>query len=405
MPLLNVTVKNFKQTGILPTDSTSLQQDQTTGASSPAYTTLAKSALITLTPNAADAPNDAGGEGYWTIGTNNITIGGITGQASGYWLWYGPEIGSGETGSQGGYWCHSSNKLKDTEYDPGGGASGGFGNFNGQYCHWVGGTFTCVDSSYSYKIGHDFWKYHLKGVSGGEPYEPTHGLSQTYYRHWNREELQDIYDSATSAMLESTDYTTAGVPYGVLEQALDNWSPHIHSIVAVNSMPLLGTNASNFKAQQGNKVFIIVILNDGVTGQDIIDAGGVLTVDIDGGPEFIEFDIPVPENDDWDIDDLDIGTTSEWFEQTNDDSTNIDFEDGDDADEIIDDGNFVNEIIDLSLDGYDDGEADADLTVDTSGDENGDGWGDAGLTDDAIDGEEVNNTTDYDSVAEDDSNR
>ena len=28
-----------------------------------------------------------------------------------------------------------------------------------------------------------------------------------------------------------------------------------------------------------------------------------------------------------------------------------------------------------------------------------------GLTDDAIDGEEVNNTTDYDSVAEDDSNR
>ena len=170
-------------------------------------------------------------------------------------------------------------------------------------------------------------------------------------------------------------------------------------------MPLLGTNASNFKAQQGNKVFIIVILNDGVTGQDIIDAGGVLTVDIDGGPEFIEFDIPVPENDDWDIDDLDIGTTSEWFEQTNDDSTNIDFEDGDDADEIIDDGNFVNEIIDLSLDGYDDGEADADLTVDTSGDENGDGWGDAGLTDDAIDGEEVNNTTDYDSVAEDDSNR
>ena len=122
MPLLNVTVKNFKQTGILPTDSTSLQQDQTTGASSPAYTTLAKSALITLTPNAADAPNDAGGEGYWTIGTNNITIGGITGQASGYWLWYGPEIGSGETGSQGGYWCHSSNKLKDSEYDPGGGA-------------------------------------------------------------------------------------------------------------------------------------------------------------------------------------------------------------------------------------------------------------------------------------------
>tara|TARA_Y100001973_G_C5204164_1_gene340196 strand:- start:1802 stop:2983 length:1182 start_codon:yes stop_codon:yes gene_type:complete len=389
MPLLNVTVKNFKQYNIEATDTTTYSQPLTTGGPAPESNSLPRSGLITLTANSADPPNDAGGEGFWSIGAHDINIGGMTGSTSGYWLTYGPEIGSGLTGALGGYWTHASNKLKDTEYDPGGGAQAAHNYFNGDYCVFVGqsGTYTCYESTYNHKIGHDFWKYHLQGTTNGEAYEPTHGLSQTYYKYWDRADLvQQYWD--LDCINPDTVYQNS---CDTINANLAEWSVHIKRIVAVNSMPLIGPNTSQFKAQEGNKVFVIVVLEDGVTGQDIMDLNGTLSVNINGGPQFFEYDIPSPPIDDWDTSDDTIGTSTEWYDEYQDGDTIIDTPDGDDPDDIIEGDGSVDEIVEVDLEAAED---------ENEGDEYGDAWGSAGLTEAAVDEEEVNNTTDYDDLVE-----
>ena len=293
MPLLNVIVKNFHQGGISANSSTDPQQELTGWGNSlqwvdiPNSNTLAKAGMITLEPSSI-SENPSGAAGYYTIGTNDITISGHPGTAIGHWLTYEPYTSD----NYGAYWTTPGTPLQLTEYDPGGGGS--VNNYNSHPNNTVN-----PNQTYNHAIGHDFWKWALNGSYLGEPYEPTHGQPMTYYKYWNSP--------------PTGSYVTL-IAQGWDADAVGKWNENVDKVVAVNSMPL---NADG-TAQQGNKVFLIVILNNGISGSDLLgwDPPGKISVDIDGSPVFIEF-----END------------------SNSNNNNNDWEDDDPG--IIDDVNFT----------------------------------------------------------------
>jgi len=377
MPLLNVTVKNFKQENITAEFTTSTSDNYWGAASHLNQNSLARSGLITLTPSSSSENPTSGAEGYWSFGTNNLTISGNPGATQGAWLTYGNPYNNTMAPlsvREDAYWTTGNNPLLGTEYDPGGGGDA-VANFNSSSptASLVPGVgWVTIDQTYNYKIGHDFWKYNLQGNFLGENYEPTPGEPLTYYKVWTAQETMDSYSN-----------------YSWHDQYSSKWNVGIvDKVVAVNSMPLI-SGAGNYwgasenlnqQAQQGNRIFVIVILKTGITGQNIVDLGETISIDLDGTPVFIDFEDPTPPQTD----------QEDWFDVNNsgggDDYAWGSASDGGDADE--DSGSGSIEVGEL------------DITFSSSEDENdSNGWGNAGLTEDQYLGDEVNNTTSYNDLA------
>ena len=379
MPLINVKVKNFKQQNIQPTFST-------TGTEGVANSnTLAKACLITL-----EATDLVGGDnntnGYYTIGTNNITISGNPGQNRSDWLTYvNPYVGNPDAPSDA-YYTTPGMPLQFTEFAPGGGGNSTT-NFNssGSFLSITGpNQQTYVNQTYDHLIGHDFWRYHLTGGAFGESYEPTNGDPATYYKVWTKTMTTSDYANETWY----SDY-------------VDNWaqpSTLVNKIVAVNAMPLNPTgfgddNIADYVAQQGNKVFIIVILEEGVTGQDIINAGQSISIDIDGQAVFVEFTDTNPGNDTWGGDDVDDNLGNSDNDVPNTGVTPVDSGDGFDLEDLLE---GLQTTVNINI----------NLNVDNSGDDTSTGtvWGDEGLTMDQVtiisdEITNITNTTNYNTFA------
>tara|TARA_Y100001973_G_scaffold106368_1_gene183826 strand:+ start:2052 stop:3287 length:1236 start_codon:yes stop_codon:yes gene_type:complete len=319
MPLLNVTVTNFKQENITPNDTTSLVQvvpyegaPFTTGVTD--SNTLPRACLITLTPSAISENPISGAEGYFSIGTNDITISGLDGTTSGQWLTYGnPYNNDAITSNQDAYWTTPGMKLQFTEYDPGGGGS--LNNFTSSSptLSLESGQWELIDQVYDYKIGHDFWKANLEGTWLGEPYHPRPGQPATYYKYF----LPPTSDNETLA--------------GILEydiDAFENWDDKVQHIVAVNSMPL---NADG-TAPQGNRVFLIIVLKENITGSDLMIQNSTISIDIDGSPTFVDFENDIYDPDDWDGDDecpeCETGDNPSWTTSNEENSSTGDGGDG-----------------------------------------------------------------------------
>tara|TARA_Y100001963_G_scaffold154703_1_gene244085 strand:+ start:1335 stop:2654 length:1320 start_codon:yes stop_codon:yes gene_type:complete len=369
MPLTNVYIKNFKLDSFIVTDETSLQtyhelwqQGDPSGIAgnvNPAgqSNTLPRSVLITLNASSLSADNpNGGGEGYWSFGTKDLKIGDCTtwginnpdcvenseGIESGKWLFY-----VNYTDPVGAYYTHPACPLKNMEFDPGGGCHVSYWSSSGHYP-------TSVT-----KIGHDFWKSKLQGEYMGEPYEPTIGEPVTYYRHWS-----ENHNPIVSGFL---------------------WDDVVKHVTAVNSMPL---NADG-TAQQGNKVYCIVTLKYGVTGQDIVDLGGVVRVNFNGSPTFVSTEDPNTDtgNNTWNDSVISDYTDGTIFPNETNDNNDIN------SDNL--DGNFLDGVTgviaddqDFTIDFVDSGISDSDIDSYTTETDNT-------STDDS-DGDGVDNTDDTD---------
>lgn len=317
MPLSNVIVTNFSQSGILP--------EHTTG-SNEHNNTMPRSGLITLTPSSSTDNPSGGSPGYWGLCTSNLTISGAPGWDSGKWTT------SLENTTP---WCDSSNPLINTDYDPG-------GLPEGQSIFYSGDRL----------IGYDFWQYNLL-QENGEVYTPTAGFGNawTHYRWW-------------SHTLQQVEYSYQ--PW--YDEFVAKWPEQVKSVVAVNSMPM----NPDLTAQQGNKVFVVIVLKDNVEGMSVINLNNqTLRIDIDGAPDFIEFSTNGMPTDGWSTgtpeQDADVDVTGQaWYNNTsNSDEDAPDPTDGVDADQSsggVD--SVVEETVDLSFGDSEEDEA----------------WGNSGLS-------------------------
>ena len=353
MPLSNIAIINFQLPSFLANDSTVGNQVWTSSnyVEVADTNTFPKSALIVTAASTSTENPVAGSEGYWGFGTNNLTISGYEGQGSWKWLTHTTSLGEPY------FFTNPSCQLKNTEYDPGGGA----------------GYSTLVNSNTDLRIGYDFWQYNLL-QENGESYEPTSGQPSTYYKYWLHPDLnqQNVVGS------------------GLYPEYAENWNPLVKKIVAVNSMPL----NSMMKAQQGNKIFVIVIFKDNLFGQDFIDAGNEIRVDLDGNPDFTEF-VENEENqftEEWqteaigdETEDTETGGGTTTTGNVSSDTTQTEVVDGIDAD---DSSSVVNNST----------SEDQQLNVSVSDSEEDESWGNDGLTESEIDAG-ANNTSGYDTIA------
>tara|TARA_B100000902_G_C27216469_1_gene867251 strand:+ start:32 stop:1207 length:1176 start_codon:yes stop_codon:yes gene_type:complete len=278
MPLEFVKVTNFRtesiNLGLSPSQSggtTNLSYQDGTFTYAPQSNTIPRALLMILEPSDVGF-NTSGAEGYWTLGTHDITISGNPGTAMGRWV-VNPTYGSS--------YSHSQNPLKNFEYDPA-----------------VG-------------LGAQFWNFNLSGSWLGEAYVPTHGQPATYYKRWlgtsviNGSGYQadmaslgmgNFYDACASPNENPSGilpYTspTDGSTCTSNKDAWERWHPLVDHVTAVNSMPLNPDNT----AQQGNKVFAIVTLKSNITGADIEEISesveNIITVDFDGSPTFVSTEV------------------------------------------------------------------------------------------------------------------
>ncbi len=351
MPLSNIAIINFRHNDFLVTDTTVGNQvwNGSNYTEIPDTNTFPKSALITMIPSTSTENPVAGSEGYWGFGTNNLTISGFGGQSTWKWLTH--------TSANGIPYFLGNNfrRLKNTEYDPAGGA----------------GYSTLINSNTDLRIGYDFWKYNLL-QENGESYEPTSGQPNTYYKYWLHPDLNQQNVNVTHP------------------EYAENWHPLVKEVVAVNSMPLNSMN----KAQQGNKVFVVVIFQDNLTGQDFVDAGMEIRVDLDGNPDFTEF-IEDEENQfpsDWQMEavgdeaeDTETSSGQTTTSNTSSDNTQTEIVDGIDADDSsLTTGSALSE--------------DQQLNISVSDSETDESWGNDGLTESQIDAG-ASNTSGYDTMA------
>ena len=310
MALINLNIKNFQQPNITNDMSTSLSAFN--GAPVDDSNTLARSCLITLQPSTSQVNPSGGNDGWWGFSNRDLSISGVDANSSmgvgGFTGWlsynnpYSGSINPIPTGQQDAYATTPGMPLQFTEYDPGGGGTMYYpGNFTSSYpvTMQYGNEWVTVDQTYNYRIGHDFWKYALDGTmydAGLQmtvPYEPRFGSPGSHYKVWF-----NAQNTAANGGVASNLWT--GNPFN---NYIANWSPFVDRVVAVNSKMMIpngydSNNVVQWKPAQGNKVYVIVVLKDDVTGQDIIESGGFISVDLGGEPQFYEFDLlPEPEPD------------------------------------------------------------------------------------------------------------
>ena len=358
MPLSNIIIKNFRLNDFLVTDST--VGNQVWGGSSyievADTNTFPKSALITISASSSTENPIAGSEGYWGFGTNNLLISGYGGETS--WKLLVNQTSSATNSYGQPYHIGATTRqLKDTEYDPAGG-----GNY---------ATMVASSIPFDARIGYDFWQYNLL-QENGESYEPTAGQPNTYYKYWLHP------DSVTNSI-------NASYP-----EYAENWNPLVKKIVAVNSMPL---NAMS-KAQQGNKVFVIVVFQDDLTGQDFVDAGMEIRVDLDGNPDFTEF-----------VEDEINQFPNDWqMEDVEDEAEDTDISNGQTTTTNTLNDNFWAALIegidpdDFSFAADNEVSEDQELNISVSDSEVEELWGNDGLTESEIDAGS-NNVSGYDALA------
>ena len=352
MSLLYINITNFKQTGI------AVDQVSTYGLTG--ENTLPKSVQLSLKEHTNNInPSCNGNEGYFSWGTPNLSISGHLGYHSGQWLTYN---------DSGAYWTTPGMPLQFTEYDPGGGGNQ---------------TTNTPANNYNYSIGHDFWKITLMGTYLGENYTPTPGQPATWYKVWHK----------PSEMEVSNNLIVDGLTIGdVIQSYNEHWHPFVNKIVAINDRPLdsNGFNEDNivqFRGAQDNNIIVIVVLEEGITGQQIIDDGNI-TIDFDGEPTFVEFATPTPPPDPWSGDDS-IGENDDgdvWYDNLFNGNDSTSTPDGNDANDFVDSGGSVDIQLDVSFSDSDDTDA-------------SNSWGNEGLLEDQIQDDEVNNPSPYDSLA------
>ena len=353
MPLSNIYITNFRHNNFLNTDSTT-GTILSTGAEIPETHTFPKSALIVMNASVSTENPVVGSEGYWGFGTNNLKISGYGGQTSWKWITHTTATTSTATGIPF-FFTHSSNHLKDTEYDPGGGA----------------GYVSLIANNGDLRIGYDFWQYNLL-QENGESYEPTSGQPHTYYKYWLHP------DSVTNSV--NADYP----------EYAENWNPLVKKVVAVNSMPL----NSMMKAQQGNTVFVVVIFQEGLVGQDFIDAGMEIRVDLDGNPDFTEFE------------ELTVNQfTGDWQTESSGEGAPIDTQSGGGTTVTTNTGSDNQQLNPDGLDADDQlsspsgiSSEDQSITISVSDSEVEEEWGNSGLTTSQIDAGS-SNISSYDGLA------
>ena len=312
MPLSNVLIKNFRQDNVAVNHVASQLVD---GVIVPDSNTLPKSALITMEAAGGTENPNGGALGYWSFCTKNLKISGFMGESSNKWLKRTSDPLYGWPDNDRAYWTNTSCRLKDTEFDPGGG--GGALTINGSPGGYNGFSYDGVNPgtpvSFDYRIGHDFWKANLE-------YEPGRGVNTSYFkggvRYWKN---PDNYGSANYG--SSGGCTAGGNCYGdptgnyadfTIAGYESEWPSIVKEVVAVDSKPRVygygvnsgqfedtGTYTSQIIGQQNNKVFIVVIFKDDVTGQDILDAEQEIVVNFDGEPVFVQWDgiPPVPDGE------------------------------------------------------------------------------------------------------------
>jgi len=307
MALINLTVTNFQQPNITSGMSTSLSEVNGTPVAD--SNTLARSCLITLSPSTSQVNPTGGNDGWWGFSTRDLNITGVQesnwvpgGSTWSGWLNYSnPYSGAINpipATQLDAYQTTPGMPLQFTEYDPGGGGTIYYpGNFTSSYpvTMQYGDEWVTVDQTYDYRIGHDLWRYALEGTMmtndlGTVPYEPRTENPGSYYKVWFDAQNDTANGGLNPEMWDNALYANY----------IANWNPFVDRVVAVNSKMMIpngfdGNNVMQWKPAQGNKVYVIVVLKDGITGQQIIESGGFISIDLGGEPEFYEFElIPDP---------------------------------------------------------------------------------------------------------------
>lgn len=254
MPLTSIKVTNFKLEGITEDMGTFGEPTSSSwSASIPDTNTLPRACMIKLEVDPDAPPPDGETVGYWAIGTRDITISGCEGFDYGSWLTYN-EVTYDEPVLYAPY----SNPIRVTEFNPAGLPYG------------TGTPNATLDIER--RIGYHFWQNALGSWPNGDGYIPSVGDEQTYYRQWVDYQVENsVYDGCDS-------------------DCADLWHDQVQKVVAVNSMPL----DSNFVGQQGNVIYVIVVIHPevygigaGLYGEDLetnVINWATMNIDLDGGP-------------------------------------------------------------------------------------------------------------------------
>jgi len=340
MPLVNVTVKNFKQN--IGPDIPSMMNPNSVAYGIPDYplpdgwgqypgqgisnqldsgsnlddnygldtNDFAFSFLITMQADPEVFVNNMGMLGYWSFGTKQLKIFNHPGVERSDWIDYGD--GYNRTITSSG----AVQQLYASEYDPCGLS---FPLTDADCPNENDGTPGCEDER---RIGFHYWRSVLGKVEE-DGYIPDEGNEGTWFKTWRFDEMNPDSDGGCSecpggggldliktckvdinlpSSVENAGYCTGEGTFSQEDMSIPYHNLVIRGVVAINSKPLVWSSLQDdWVAQNGNVVHIIV---NGLRGADFFvlgsfvngfdegwDSGAVIAdVDFNGEPIFVRSD-------------------------------------------------------------------------------------------------------------------